>query len=98
MKTDPQRQNKTMHNLTGIFVRAIGSDGKLGVYDIAELDAESLTNWLMRDGGSNPLAENTVRAMLGHEQVIPANAEVGHMAQPSSAIIWSDLIESDLPL
>jgi hypothetical protein len=69
MKTDPNRQNEQMHGLTGIFVRAVGTDEKWGSYDLAELDAKSLTQWLMRDGGSNLLAENTVRVMLGHEQV-----------------------------
>ena len=67
LKTDPKRQK--MHGLTGIYVRAIGADGKWGAYDLAELDAESLTAWLAKDGGSNPLAENTVRAILGYDQV-----------------------------
>lgn len=75
LKTDPKRQNENMHGLTGIFIRAIGTNGKQDAYDLAELDAESLTAWLTRDGGSNPLAENTVRVMLGHEQIIPANTK-----------------------
>lgn len=74
LKTDPKRQNENMHGLTGIFIRAIGTDGRFDAHDLAELDAESLTTWLKRDGGSNPLAENTVRVILGHEQVIPPPA------------------------
>lgn len=69
LRTDPERENERMHNLTGIYVFAIGQDDQLGPYDIAELDAESLTAFLRRDGGSNPLAENVVRNMLGHPQI-----------------------------
>ena len=69
IKTAPSRENENMHGLTGIFVRAIGQDGRLGTFDIAELDSDSLTAWLNRDGGSNPLAENCVRIMLGHQQI-----------------------------
>ena len=69
IKTAPSRENENMHGLTGIFVRAIGQDGRWGTFDIAELDSDSLTAWLKRDGGSNPLAENCVRIMLGHPQI-----------------------------
>lgn len=58
-----------MHGATGIFLRAIGQDGRWGSYDMAELDAESLTAWLKRDGGDNALAENCVRILLGHPQI-----------------------------
>ncbi len=58
-----------MHGATGIYIRAIGQDGRLGSYDMAELDAESLTQWLKRDGGDNKLAENCVRVMLDHPQI-----------------------------
>ena len=67
MKTDPSR-DKNRHRVSGIYVRAIGSDGVRGTYDIAELDDESLTKWLRSDGGENLLAENTVRILLGYEQ------------------------------
>ena len=67
LKTDPIREKK-FHEVTGIYVRAIGSGGHVSAYDIAELDAESLTAWLKRDKGSNLLAENTVRVILGHPQ------------------------------
>ena len=69
LKTAPSRENENMHGLTGIFVRAIGQDGRLGTFDSAELDSDSLTAWLNRDGGRNPLAENCVRIMLGHQQI-----------------------------
>jgi len=69
LKTAPDRENDDMHGLTGIFVRAIGKDGKWGTFDMAELDSDSLTAWLKRDGGSNTLAENCVRIMLGHPQI-----------------------------
>lgn len=69
LKTAADRENENMHGLTGIFVRAIGKDGKWGTFDMAELDSDSLTALLKRDGGSNPLAENCVRIMLGHPQI-----------------------------
>lgn len=69
LKTAPTRENDNMHGLTGIFVRAIGQDGRWGTFDMAELDSDSLTAWLKRDGGSNLLAENCVRIMLGHPQI-----------------------------
>jgi uncharacterized protein with NAD-binding domain and iron-sulfur cluster len=72
MKTDPSREGEKMHGLTGIFVRAVGRNGRRGTYDIAELDAESFTDWLQSEGGSNPLAENTLRVLLGYDQVVPA--------------------------
>ena len=73
LRTAADRQNEQMHGATGIFLRAIGQDGRWGSYDMAELDAESLTSWLKRDGGDNALAENCVRILLGHPQVV-ANA------------------------
>lgn len=73
LRTAADRQNAQMHGATGIFLRAIGQDGRWGSYDMAELDAESLTAWLKRDGGDNALAENCVRILLGHPQ-IQANA------------------------
>jgi len=69
LRTAPDRQNEQMHGATGIFLRAIGQDGRWGSYDMAELDAESLTAWLKRDGGDNALAENCVRILLGHPQI-----------------------------
>jgi hypothetical protein len=69
LRTASDRQNEQMHGATGIFLRAIGQDGRWGPYDMAELDAESLTAWLKRDGGDNPLAENCVRVLLGHPQI-----------------------------
>ena len=70
LRTAPDRQNEQMHGATGIFLRAVGQDGRWGSYDMAELDADSLTEWLKRDGGDNPLAENCVRILLGHQQVV----------------------------
>lgn len=69
LRTAPDRQNEQMHGATGIFLRAIGQDGRWGSYDMAELDADSLTAWLKRDGGDNPLAESCVRILLGYQQI-----------------------------
>lgn len=74
LRTAPDRQNEQMHGATGIFLRAIGKGGRWGSYDMAELDADSLTTWLKRDGGDNLLAENCVRILLGYPQ-IQANSD-----------------------
>ena len=50
---------------TGIYVRALTPDGITSA-DIATLTPTSLLKWLQMDGGSNPLAENTVGVLLGH--------------------------------
>lgn len=50
---------------TGIFVRAT-LDGKWGSYDIADLEKESLLDWLRSRGGDNPWAEDVVGILLGH--------------------------------
>jgi hypothetical protein len=68
LKTDPAREGGRMRGMTGIYVRAVGSNGVRGTYDIAELDAASFTTWLRLEGGSNPLAENTLRILLGYPQ------------------------------
>jgi hypothetical protein len=52
---------------TGIVVRACFPNGNFYAADIAHLDTESLLAWLHRDGGDNPLAENTVLILLGHK-------------------------------
>ena len=75
-----------MHGATGIFLRAIGQDGRWGSYDMAELDAESLTAWLKRDGGDNALAENCVRILLGHPQI---QANVQSEPRPGDALTQS---------
>ena len=62
LKVDPQR----VGNETGILVRSLGVDGKWGAFDIAELTAESLLEWLKSRGGDNQMAEDTVGIILGH--------------------------------
>jgi hypothetical protein len=52
LRTDPNREGLP--------------DGRVRAFDIAELDRDSLRRWL-RQGGSNPIAENTVLILLGHE-------------------------------
>lgn len=54
---------------TGIFVRAKNSAGTWGAFDIADLDRDSLHEWLRSRGGENLWAENTVMILLGHPQV-----------------------------
>lgn len=68
LKVCPDRGsiNRNLSEATGIYIRAIGLDGRWGSYDIAQLDKPSLTAWLRSGGGHNELAENTVALLLGH--------------------------------
>jgi len=52
---------------TGIYVRARGSDGSWGSFDIAHLEKDSLQRWLRSRGGNNPWAESVVYTLLGYE-------------------------------
>lgn len=53
-------------NRTGIMVRAMWPDGKMGNADIHWLTKESLLVWRRSRGGENPWAENVVGILLGH--------------------------------
>jgi hypothetical protein len=64
LRVDPNRSEK-LADSTGIYVRAIYL-GKWGSYDIAQLDKESLLEWLRSRGGDNPWAEDVVGILLGH--------------------------------
>lgn len=57
---------ESLDRATGIFVRALGPEGRWGSFDIVELDKASLLTWLRSRGGYNPWAENTVALLLGH--------------------------------
>jgi hypothetical protein len=68
LRVDPDRGsiNCDLHGHTGIYIRAIGLDGKWGSYDIAELDRASLLSWVK--GKDRLWLENLVLVMLGHNQ------------------------------
>jgi hypothetical protein len=68
MKTDPERESNLPNN-TGIYVRAMGADGRWDSFDISQLDRDSLHEWLRSRGGENLWAENVVLTLLGHEQI-----------------------------
>ena len=65
LHTDPAREDHNPDSyLTGIYVRAIRSDGKWGNADIAELNRESLDAWLRsRDSIDWPIG--VVMILLG---------------------------------
>lgn len=65
LTVDPEREG-ALHEATGIYVRAKHHE-RWGNYDIAELDAASLTAFLRSRGGENEWAEDCVRIMLGHQ-------------------------------
>lgn len=67
LKVDPERNDDTWQ-FTGIWVRATFPDGKVGNADIIQLDKESLTNWLRKDGDDESLAERTLIIILGHNR------------------------------
>lgn len=51
---------------TGIFVRAQDDQGCWVSADLAHFTKASLLEWLTKDAGDNPLAENVVGILLGH--------------------------------
>ena len=64
LRTATTREIPYLHGLTGIYVRAIGQDGRWDSYDIAELDRDSLDFWLRsRDSIDWPIG--VVKSMLG---------------------------------
>jgi hypothetical protein len=58
--------NRDLHGHTGIYVRAMGLDGKWGSYDIAELDRRSLLAWAKEK--DRLWLENLILVLLGHNQ------------------------------
>jgi hypothetical protein len=72
LRAAPSREG-VHHEATGIYVRALNSEGKWSNLDIAELNLDiaelnldSLNVWLKSRGGDNPWAESVVRILLGH--------------------------------
>lgn len=71
LKVDPQRTAMIRQNMldpTNIYVRAFREDGKVGSVDLAELDKESLEEWLV--GQHKLWVVNTVGILLGHGHLI----------------------------
>lgn len=66
LRIDPQREH--LHEATGIYVRVQRTDGSWGNADIAELTAESLTDFLRSRGEKNEWTEGVVHSLLGHER------------------------------
>ena len=64
MKTDPDRER--LADITGIYVRAQNTEGRWISADIAQLDTDSLNEWLRSRGGENEWAESVVRILQGH--------------------------------
>lgn len=64
-KVDPSRIG--LHS-TGIYIRAI-LDDRWGSHDVVHLDADSLISWLHSRGDCNPMAENMLGVVLGHDQI-----------------------------
>ena len=72
LKVDPYR---TGAKETGVQARCLESPGVYKLHDIAHLDAASLLAWLRSKGGCNPWAENTIAALLHHEEPIAPEGE-----------------------
>lgn len=66
MKIDVNR--KKYADATGIYVRVKNEDGKFDSRDIAELDKESLKEFMRSRGGENEWAESIVYILLEHER------------------------------
>ena len=49
LKTAADREG-ALHEATGLYVRSIGQDGRWGTYDMAELDRDSLVEFIRSRG------------------------------------------------
>lgn len=65
LTTDPEREGMPGYIGTGIFIRAIGKDGKWGTFDIAELDKPSLEAFAKSRGEVSDWAMGIINIMLG---------------------------------
>ena len=70
LKVDELRQLRSDLGDTGIYVRAMDADGKIGTHDIILLDKESLLKFLRSSGGKNTMAENVVSILLCHGHIV----------------------------
>lgn len=66
-KTDPKRES-TYEDATGIYVRAIGQDGRWDSFDLAQLDRDSALSFIHSRGEVNVWAEGTILTLLRHER------------------------------
>lgn len=67
MKTLTVDPDRTHLQETGIYVRALNTEGRMGNADIAHLNRDSLDEWLRsRDSIEWPIG--VVKALLGHPQ------------------------------
>lgn len=53
---------------TGIYVRAIGLDSRWGTYDMAELDKESLAEFVRSRGDVPDFAVGIIEILLDHSR------------------------------
>ena len=65
-KTDPERVS--LRDATGVYDRAIGNDGRWGSYDIAELNRDSLVDFVRSRGEVSTWALHLILIMLGHDR------------------------------
>jgi hypothetical protein len=72
MRYHPDRGTDNGPASTGVFVRAQHPAGsqRWESVDIADLDADSLHQWLRSRGGENSWAESVVAIMLGHDHTV----------------------------
>lgn len=68
LKTAPDRQG-TLHEATGLYVRAQGQDGRWDTYDMAELDRDSLVEFIRSRGEVSTWAVHITLILLGHDRL-----------------------------
>ena len=75
--TDPNREDRA--DSTGIYCRAIRPNGEEDVVDIAELDADSLVQFLRRLEYAGPLLHSECGCCLASENVVGILLGHGHL-------------------
>jgi hypothetical protein len=66
IRVDPKRME--FADATGIYVRALGEDGKWDTYDLAQLDHESLRVFASSRGEVSEWAMGIIEVLMGHRR------------------------------
>lgn len=79
LQTHPAREGGANHGATGFYVRAIGTSGSWGTFDLAELDRDSAARWLQFKSGEAQVGVFVALALLGHDhaEALPPAGSAG---------------------
>jgi hypothetical protein len=82
MRTDPERA--VLADATGLYIRAQRPDDRWDSVDIAELDRDSLVEFVLSRGPVNDWARDIIVIILGHSRDGLAPSRCEHDSAPGS--------------